>query len=164
MTTILLFSFSCSLQTLIVGRDETNPFTLLLFIVFLHFPAAHEQTTRMTEDGAQARWAARPPPTTAHHLRSGILLLCESYSYACRTGTLMVFWKVGKLFLCTFADFHISREREKESLRVCEASSTPGGKTARFWARPITFLQLSYIEKQLLFLVKFGETIAEWHQ
>jgi len=65
-----------------------------------------------------------PPPTTAHHLRPGILLLCESYSCACRTGTLMVFWKVGidsiesTLFLCTFADFTFLGKEEEAFARA----------------------------------------------
>jgi hypothetical protein len=75
----------------------------------------------------------------------------------------MVFWKVGKLFLCTFADFYVSRETEEEVFARAKRVFD-GGKTARFWARPITFFTISYIEKQLLFLVKFGETIAEWHK
>ena len=77
-----------------------------------------------------------PPPTTAHHLRPGSLLLCESYSHACRIGTLVVVWKFGidsmqsTLFLCTFADSYISREREKKPSRV--RSESYGGRTAKF--------------------------------
>jgi hypothetical protein len=45
-----------------------------------------------------------------------------------------------KLFLCTFADFTFLGKRRKKSSRVRSESLT-GGKTAKFWARPITFLQ-----------------------
>jgi hypothetical protein len=67
MTTILLFSFSCSLQTLSVGWDETNPFTLLLFIVFLHFSGCTR--TKNTDDGGRSA-SQMGRASSSHHSAS----------------------------------------------------------------------------------------------
>jgi hypothetical protein len=48
MTTILFFL--CSLRTLSVGWDETNPFTLFSLLFFLYFLAAMNRETRTTKD------------------------------------------------------------------------------------------------------------------
>ena len=99
------------------------------------------------------------PLTTAHHLRPGILLLCESYSCVWRTGMLMVFWKVGTdsmeestLFLCTFAEcLHFSGRGEE--VFAC-AKRVHGGKTTTFCvARPITFFIITYLTSQKILIL-----------
>lgn len=101
-----------------------------------------------------------PHPTTAHHLRPGILLLCESYSCACRTGTLMVFWKVGidsrwsrRYSYVHLPILHFSGRKRKPS-RV-RSESFYGGKTGQILGGTadhvfFSFSHLSYIKKPLI--------------
>jgi hypothetical protein len=82
----------------------------------------------------------------------------------------MVFWKVGTdsrwsrrysyVHLPIFTFLGKGRKAFACAKRVHKEETL-----ATFWAgRPITFFLSNYIiSKNLLFLVKFGETIAEWH-
>jgi len=79
---VLFGHFLCRL-----GLNESLYYSLYCFL-----NTSRLQTNKqhgMTEDGAQARWVSRhesPPPTTAHHLRPGIL-------FAVRRTTSTLSWR-----------------------------------------------------------------------
>jgi hypothetical protein len=155
MTTILFFL--CSLRTLSVGWDETNPFTLfsLLFFYTSWLQRTEKHGRRRTE-------TARPNASLAcvtfsHHSsspRAGYsFAVRKMLLYACRIGTLMVFWKVGTdsrwsrrysyVHLPIFTFLGKGRKAFACAKRVHKEETL-----ATFWAgRPITFLSNYLISK-----------------
>lgn len=136
----------------------------ILFIVFLHFLAAtNRNTDRRRKETARSMGLRHmsPPPTTAHHLRPGILLLCESFPHACCTGKLMVFWKVGidsrwsrRYSYVHLPTFYISRERGEEVFAYVKRvfsrrkdCQTLGGTADHVF---FSFPHLSYIKNPLI--------------
>jgi hypothetical protein len=64
------------------------------------------------------------------------------------------------MYICRF---YISRETEEEVFARAKRVFD-GRKDCQILGTADYVFTISYIEKQLLFLVKFGETIAEWHK
>ena len=133
----------------------------ILFIVFLHFLAAtNRNTDRWRTETARSHGSTAYVPSS-HHSSSpqaghsfAVRKLLLRLPYRDADGLLESWNRLSMestLFLCTFADFYISREREK-GLRVCEASSH-GGKTCHILggtADYVFFIQLFYIKKPLV--------------